>query len=146
MTDTDIDWLRSLGYSQLSEEDAQSLLDTIHEELQVRVGARLSESVTHAQLVEFHKLRSGDVSFATHWVEREGIDPKKDETYRIMTENVQDCDEMRSRFCDWAATKWIEVSCPDYREVIAQCREQLEAELRDNASRVQRVTPAQPHK
>lgn len=136
MSDLDINWLNNLGYSHLTEEDARSLLSAAYSELEELIGTALSHNMSDEQLHEFGRLHSGDVTFAVAWVEHQGINPEEDELFRMMVERVQTCDDMERGFCDWAASKWLETHRPDYREVVARCREQLESELRENAHRI----------
>lgn len=52
----DENWLAELGVDTSSEKETESLLDIIEEELEVRVGTKVINSMSKAQLEEFEKL------------------------------------------------------------------------------------------
>jgi hypothetical protein len=56
MVDIDENWLASLGVTDLSEEETDALLDIIEEELEIRVGTKVINSMNKTQLKEFEKL------------------------------------------------------------------------------------------
>lgn len=56
MVDIDENWLAGLGVTDLSEKEADALLDIIEEELEVRVGTKVINSMSKTQLKEFEKL------------------------------------------------------------------------------------------
>jgi hypothetical protein len=56
MVNIDEDWLAELGVTDLSEKETDALLDIIEEELEVRVGTKVINSMSKPQLEEFEKL------------------------------------------------------------------------------------------
>lgn len=56
MVDIDENWLAGLGVTGLSEKEADALLDIIEEELEIRVGTKVINSMNKTQLAEFEKL------------------------------------------------------------------------------------------
>jgi hypothetical protein len=56
MVDIDENWLASLGVTDLSEEETDALLDIIEEELEIRVGTKVINSMNKTQLKEFETL------------------------------------------------------------------------------------------
>ena len=66
----DFQWLDDHGLGALSQDDKQSLLAAIYEELELRVGIRLSEARTSEQLAEFEALMAaGDEVGAKQWLD-----------------------------------------------------------------------------
>ena len=56
MVDIDENWLHGLGVSVSSEKETEALLDIIEEELEIRVGTKVINSMSKDQLQEFEKL------------------------------------------------------------------------------------------
>lgn len=56
MVDIDENWLASLGVQASSVKETDALLDIIEEELEIRVGTKVINSMSKAQQEEFEKL------------------------------------------------------------------------------------------
>ena len=70
MIQLDENWLKQQGITGLSTDDAQSLLQHLYSELELRVGMRLSENLTDEQLAEFEDITNrGDEEAAFNWLE-----------------------------------------------------------------------------
>jgi hypothetical protein len=70
MFSLDDDFLQSLGLGDLPDDQKQAFLQHLYEELELRVGTRLSEGMSDAQLGEFEKLiDSNDEQGALKWLE-----------------------------------------------------------------------------
>ena len=61
-------FLQEMGLSAMPEDQKQKFLDYIQEELEVRIGERISKGLTQAQLNEFDRIT--DQSEATKWLEQ----------------------------------------------------------------------------
>lgn len=78
MISLDFEWLHGLGLGALSEEDKRSLLRSVYEELETRVGARLAEGMTLEQLLEFEAfMDAGDEQGAKQWLDDNAPDHTK---------------------------------------------------------------------
>ncbi|MBR3248416.1 hypothetical protein IKF89_00050 [Candidatus Saccharibacteria bacterium] len=61
-------FLQEMGLSAMPEEEKQKFLDYIQEELEVRIGERISKGLTEVQLNEFDMIT--DQAEATKWLEK----------------------------------------------------------------------------
>ena len=64
----DEQFLQEMGLSAMPEEQKQAFLDYAQEELEVRIGERISKGLTEAQLNEFDMIT--DPSEAAKWLEK----------------------------------------------------------------------------
>ena len=64
----DDNFLQEMGLSAMPEDQKQQFLDYIQEELEVRIGERISKGLTEVQLNEFDMIT--DQSEATKWLEK----------------------------------------------------------------------------
>ena len=64
----DDNFLQEMGLSAMPEDQKQQFLDYIQEELEVRIGERISKGLTEVQLIEFDMIT--DQSEATKWLEK----------------------------------------------------------------------------
>jgi hypothetical protein len=70
MLQLDKTWLAQQGITGLSDDDVQSLLQYVYSELELRVGMKLSENLTDAQLKEFEQLATqGTDQQQLQWLE-----------------------------------------------------------------------------
>ena len=70
MIKLDDDLLRELGLAALPEEEKKKLLAHIYETLEMRVGMKLAERMTDAQLAEFEQfITASDEAGALRWLE-----------------------------------------------------------------------------
>ena len=70
MFNLDDDFLQSLGLGGLPDDQKQAFLQHLYEELELRVGTRLSEGMSDDQLAEFEKLIDrNDEQGALKWLE-----------------------------------------------------------------------------
>ena len=60
-------FLQEMGLSAMPEEEKQKFLDYIQEELEVRIGERISQGLTEVQLNQFDMIT--DQAEATKWLE-----------------------------------------------------------------------------
>lgn len=63
----DEEFLKEMGLSAMPEEEKQKFLDYLQEELEVRIGERISKGLTEVQLNEFDMIT--DQAEATKWLE-----------------------------------------------------------------------------
>lgn len=71
MFNLDDDFLQSLGLGGLPDDQKQAFLQHLYEELELRVGTRLSEGMSDNQLAEFEKLiDNNDEQGALAWLEQ----------------------------------------------------------------------------
>ena len=91
----DEQFLQEMGLSAMPEDEKQKFLAYIQEELEVRIGERISQGLTEVQLNEFDMIED-----------------------------------------QAAATKWLEVNRPDYREIVASTIEEMKSEIRANRNKL----------
>ena len=63
----DESFLQEMGLSAMPEEHKQKFLDYIQNELEIRIGERISRGLTEVQLAEFDKIT--DQAEAAEWLE-----------------------------------------------------------------------------
>ncbi|MBQ3452604.1 hypothetical protein IJG28_00145 [Candidatus Saccharibacteria bacterium] len=61
-------FLQEMGLSSMPEEQKQKFLDYVQEELEIRIGRRISKGLTEVQLNEFDMIK--DQAEATKWLEK----------------------------------------------------------------------------
>lgn len=142
MFQLDDKFLADIGLNDLPEDQKKPFLEHIYSELELRVGTKLSDGLSDAQLEEFEKIIDRDEAKITEWLAANAPDYQQDETFTRLAQAAQlEPSDIRLR-SEFAATKWLEVNRPDYRTVVAQVLEQLKAEIMGNRSTI--LNPQQP--
>jgi len=132
MFQLDDKFLQDLGLDQLPEEQKQAFLQHIYEELELRVGTKLSDGLSDTQLDEFEGIIDRKEEAVSAWLAQYVPSYQTDEVFtRLQQSTGLSADDPRLR-AEFAATKWLEVNRPDYRDVVAQVLEELKQEIMKN--------------
>jgi len=105
------EFLKELGLDKLPQEQQKPFLQHIYSELELRVGERLSQGMSDAQLEEFA-----------------GIIDKTPGAVDAFLASGAAAEDPRLKD-EFAATKWLEVNRPDYRDVVAAVMNELKKEI-----------------
>lgn len=103
----DDNFLKDLGLADLPEEQKQEFLSHVLETLELRVGTKLSEGLSEAQLEEFEKLTP-------------------------MPEDSPETAQQKQAL----ALQWLEKNRPDYKDVVAAELAALKEEIKSNANNI----------
>ena len=76
-------FLQEMGLSAMPEQEKQDFLNYVQEELEVRIGERISKGLTEAQLNEFDAIT--DQTEATAWLEKNRPDYRE-----IVTRTIEE--------------------------------------------------------
>lgn len=131
MFQLDEQFLKDVGLDELPEEQKQPFLQHIYEELELRVGTRLSEGLSDDQLNEFESFVEGDADKVQAWLSRYEPNYREQPAYIAMQQKVPSADEARLA-SEYASLRWLEINRPNYRDVVASVLEELKAELSAN--------------
>ena len=82
-------FLQEMGLSAMPEEQKQKFLDYVQEELEIRIGQRISRGLTEVQLNEFDLIT--DQAEATKWLEKNRPDFREivERTINEMKEEIR---------------------------------------------------------
>lgn len=132
MFQLDDNFLKDLGLEQLPEEQKRAFLQHIYEELELRVGTKLSDGLSDQQLDEFEGIIDRKEDAVAQWLTANAPNYQADEVFtRLQQSTGLAADDLRLK-AEYAATKWLEVNRPDYRAVVAQVLDELKSEIVKN--------------
>ncbi|MBR2998439.1 hypothetical protein IKF34_01525 [Candidatus Saccharibacteria bacterium] len=86
MMEFDDKFLQEMGLSAMPEQEKQAFLDYVQEELEVRIGERISKGLTEVQLNEFDMIT--DPAEAAKWLEKNRPDYRE-----IVTRTISEMKE-----------------------------------------------------
>ena len=124
----DDSFLDSVGLSGLPEEQKQSFLQYAQDQLEVRIGEKMSEGLSEDQLDEFERIIDNDQETVQKWLADLG-DYKNDETYKKLLDGSEDEEDSPQFLADYVTAKWLDQNCPQYQDIIKESIEGLQAEI-----------------
>lgn len=125
----DEQFLKDIGLDTLPEEQKKPFLQHIYSELELRVGTRLSDGLSDAQLEEFEKIIDRDQDKIQAWLSEHAPNYSSEEAFgKLQQATNLPADDPRL-VAEFTATKWLEVNRPDYRQVVAQVLDDLKREI-----------------
>jgi len=143
MFQLDDQFLNDIGLGNLPDDQKKPFLQHIYDELELRVGTRLSDGMNEAQLSEFESIIDHKDDVITTWLETNAPNFQSDETFARMQQAMNLPADDKGLRDEFAATKWLEINRPDYRDVVAKTLEELKQEIIQNRDAIL-GGPAQP--
>ncbi|MDB5180109.1 MAG: hypothetical protein JWN12_741 [Candidatus Saccharibacteria bacterium] len=129
MFQLDDQFLADVGLAGLPEEQKKPFLQHTYDQLEYKVGIRLSEGMTDGQLEEFEAIIDRKEDVITTWLGAHAPNYQNEEVFqRLMQASNLSANDPGLR-AEYAATKWLEVNRPDYRDVVAQTLEEIKQEI-----------------
>ncbi len=140
----DDQFLKDIGLDNLPEEQKQPFLQHIYSELELRVGTRLSDGLTDAQLEEFEQIIDRKQDKIMDWLSQYAPNYVQDEAFlKLQQATNLPADDPRL-VAEFTATKWLEVNRPDYRDVVAAVLNELKQEIMANREAILGGMQTQP--
>lgn len=129
MFQLDEKFLEDIGLNDLPDEQKKPFLQHIYDELELRVGTKLSDGMSDEQLEEFESIIDRKDDIITAWLSKYVSNYHNDAVFmQLQTATKLDVNDPSLR-AEYAATKWLEINRPDYRDVVAQVLDGLKAEV-----------------
>lgn len=132
MFQLDDKFLQDLGLDQLPEDQKQAFKEHIYSQLELRVGTRLSDGLTDAQLAEFESFVDRNTPKVQTWIATHVPDYLNDASYKQLKANAPSNTSEEIILAEYASLKWLGMNRPDYQQVVAQVIEELKQEIRSN--------------
>jgi hypothetical protein len=129
MFQLDDTFLADVGLADLPEAEKQPFLQHIYEELELRVGTRLSDGMSDAQLAEFEAIIDKKAEVIDEWLGRFFPSFQNDEVFLRMQQTSQRPASDPALKSEYASTKWLEVNRPNYRDVVKEVLNELKQEI-----------------
>ena len=126
------DFLKELGLDGLPEEQRRPFLNHIYSELELRVGERLSQGMSDAQLDEFANIIDKVPGAVDEFLAKHSPNYVEDQIFQRLSQATGMATDDPRLKDEYAATKWLEVNRPDYRDVVTAVMGELKQEIMAN--------------
>lgn len=132
MFQLDDKFLNDIGLGDLPEEQKKAFLQHTYEELELRVGTRLSEGLSEQQLQEFESFVDRDEDKVRHWFDQNLPNYQDAEDFqKIRASAPTEIDEL-ALLSEYGSLKWLELNRPDYKQIVAEEMDKLKGEIVEN--------------
>lgn len=132
MFQLDDNFLQQVGLGGLPEDQKQAFLAYFREQLELRVGTKLSEGLSDAQLAEFEAFIDRNMDVTNQWVANNVADYQNDQVYQKLKAGAPDGVSDNDILAEYASLRWLSLNRPDYRDVVAATMEELRQEVLQN--------------
>lgn len=129
MFQLDDKFLQSVGLGDLPEDQKQAFLQHTYETLEERVGTRLAESLSEAQLEEFEGFAIHDEAKINAWLAANAPNYQAEEDYKQLAASAPENVPPLVIAAEFASVRWLGINSPNYRDVVAQELNKLRDEI-----------------
>ena len=136
MFQLDDNFLNEVGLAGLPDDQKQAFLQHIYEELELRVGTKLSEGLNEQQMAEFESFVDQNEDKVRGWFTKYMPDYASRQDFVQLSRSAPEGTPELAVLCEYGSLKWLEMNRPDYRDVVAQELETLKKEISANASAI----------
>ena len=135
MFELDEKFFEEIGLHRMPMNEQEEFKKHIQEEIEVRVGERISDGMSPEKLDEFEAIIDENSDFIQNWVLMNTPDYKNDEIYQTFVDqnNGQESAEIMN---EYAAMKWLQVNRPDFAQIIETVMNEMKGELRANINKI----------
>lgn len=133
MFQLDDNFLQELGLGELPEAQKKEFLQHTYNTLELRVGTKLSDGLNEAQLIEFEAIIDRKEDVLTDWLARHDPSYQEQSNFHNLQKalGIDDVNSVHLK-AEYAATKWLEINRPDFRDVVAATIEEIKQEIISN--------------
>lgn len=124
----DESFLEQVGLSNMPQEQKDNFLQYAQDQLEVRIGEKMSEDLSEAQLDEFEKIIDNDQETVQKWLAQLG-DYQNDETFIKLKEDADMDGDDQMLLADYVTAKWLDQNCPQYQQIIHDAMGELQEEI-----------------
>ncbi|MBQ3352134.1 hypothetical protein IJG91_00485 [Candidatus Saccharibacteria bacterium] len=132
----DDEFLSEVGLSNLPPEQKETFLKQVQEELELRVGEKMSRGLSDAQIEEFEGIMKNDQQVIKKVVAELGSDFREDPIYQKLLERNNLTEGTWEVIGEYLSIKWIQKNRPDYHDIVKSTIEELKAELKADSSKI----------
>lgn len=136
MFQLDDKFLQDVGLAELPEEQKKAFLEHIYQELELRVGTKLSDGLSEQQLQEFEAFVDRDDAKVREWFAAHLPDYADRADYQQLKAGAPDSVDELTLLAEYGSLKWLELNRPDYKQVVATEMEALKQEISENRDNI----------
>ena len=132
----DDNFLADVGLQNMPEDQKKTFLEQAQEELEIRVGEKMSDGMTAQQIEEFEGIMNNDQEVIRRLILEMKQDFRQDEIYKKLLERHGVTQGDWNILGEYLSVKWIQKNRPDYREIVKSEIKKLTDEIRESRQQI----------
>ena len=134
----DESFLKNVGLGDMLAEEKGPFLKYVQEQLEMRIGERMAEGMSAAQVEEFERLAEGDETERAKFLAAEG-NYQGDSIYLRMVEKGGFADGADETLNEYVLMKWMMKNQPNYKGIVEEVMGEIKKDIESNKSSISAV-------
>lgn len=126
-------FLNKLGLDEMPEDQKQAFLVFVYEQLEERVGEKISNLLSESKKIEFNEISKGSKEAIENFLSSRKIDYKEHPLYKqLLTEKFSD----KAIKLEIVSSLWLEENAPNYKEIVVRTMKEIEQDIIKNKEEI----------
>ena len=126
-------FLNKLGLDKMPEDQKQAFLVFVYEQLEERVGEKISNLLSEAKKIEFNEISRGNKEAIENFLSSRKIDYKEHPLYKqLLAEKFSD----NAIKLEIVSSLWLEENAPNYKEIVVWTMKEIEQDIIKNKEEI----------
>ena len=122
------EFLEAVGLASIPTDKKQEFIEKTQNELEIRIGEKISDGMTADQIHEFEGLRDGDRDTMIRVLAQSG-DYREHEVFKKVLLRRGKTEPDMDVLSEYLSVKWIQINRPDYSDIVKNTLEELKQEI-----------------
>ena len=135
MFQLDDNFFKGIDIDRMSPEEAVVFKQHVQEELEARVGERITDVFSNEKLEEFEKIIDDVPGFVDNWLMINVPDFRSNRAFNMLVQQ-NGGQENRQTIAEFASMKWLEINRPDFNQITTIVMKEMQDELKANIDKI----------
>ena len=135
MFQLDDNFFKGIDIDRMSPEEAAVFKQHVQEELEARVGERITDGFSNEKLEEFEKIIDNVPGFVDNWLMINVPDFRSNRAFNALVQQ-NGGQENRQTIAEFASMKWLEINRPDFNQITTIVMKEMQDELKANIDKI----------
>ena len=135
MFQLDDNFFKGIDIDRMSPEEAAVFKQHVQEELEARVGERITDGFSNEKLEEFEKIIDDVPGFVDNWLMINVPDFRSNRAFNALVQQ-NGGQENRQTIVEFASMKWLEINRPDFNQITTIVMKEMQDELKANIDKI----------
>lgn len=135
MFQLDDNFFKGIDIDRMSPEEAAVFKQHVQEELEARVGERITDGFSNEKLEEFEKIIDDVPGFVDNWLMINVPDFRSNRVFNALVQQ-NGGQENRQTIAEFASMKWLEINRPDFNQITTIVMKEMQDELKANIDKI----------
>ena len=135
MFQLDDNFFKGIDIDRMSPEEAAVFKQHVQEELEARVGERITDGFSNEKLEEFEKIIDDVPGFVDNWLMINVPDFRSNRAFNALVQQ-NGGQENRQTIAEFASMKWLEINRPDFSQITTIVMKEMQDELKANIDKI----------